>query len=66
MARHLTTNLQIDAYISKVIVDANHHAPGVAAVIMPLSTEVRSRLNLNIDKIEVFERKGNLARCHAG
>lgn len=62
MARALTTNPQIDAFITKVIGEANHHAPNVAAIIMPLSIAVRARVNLNVDKVEVYERNGQLAR----
>lgn len=62
MARHLRTNIEIDNFITKVIAEANHHAPNVAAIIMPLSSAVRARLNLAVDKVEVYERSGNLAR----
>ncbi len=62
MARQLTTNRQIDAFINKVIVEANHHSPGVAQIIMPLSQAVRGRLNLAQDRVEVYERLGQLAR----
>ena len=59
MARRLTTNRQIDAFIRKVIGDANHHAPSVSQVIMPLSQAVRAILNLAQDRVEVIERLGN-------
>ena len=62
MARHLRTNIEIDNFITKVIAEANHHAPNVGAIIMPLSSAVRARLNLAVDKVEVYERNGNLAR----
>jgi hypothetical protein len=62
MARNLKTNKQIDDFISKVLVDANHHAPQVVSVIQSLSDEVRSRLTLGVDKIEVYERNGKIAR----
>lgn len=62
MARRLRTNREIDAFVSKVIREANHHAQGVASVIMPLSTAVRSRLSLGPDIVEVYERNGELAR----
>lgn len=62
MARRLRTNIEIDNFITKVITEANHHAPNVAGVIMPLSMAVRERLNLAVDKVEVYERNGNLAR----
>ena len=62
MARHLRTNTEIDNFITKVIQDANHHAPNVAAVVTPLSNAVRARINLAIDKIAVYERNGNIAR----
>ena len=62
MARRLTTNRQIDAFIRKVIGDANHHAPSVSQVIMPLSQAVRAILNLAQDRVEVIERLGNLGR----
>jgi hypothetical protein len=62
MARQLKTNVEIDDFITKVIREANHHAPNVAAVITPLSNAVRARLNLALDKVEVYERKGQLAR----
>lgn len=62
MARRLRTNGDIDKFISKVIGEANHHAPNVAAAITPLSNAVRARLNLTIDKVEVYERNGQLTR----
>jgi hypothetical protein len=62
MARKLTTNQQIDAFIAKVIAEAHHHGGKVEHVIQPLSDEVRQRLSLGIDKVEVYERNGNLAR----
>jgi hypothetical protein len=62
MARKLTTNQEIDAFISKVLGEAHHHGGNVERVIQPLSDEVRTRLNLTIDKVEVYERNGNLAR----
>ncbi|AKI03193.1 hypothetical protein IMCC20628_04523 [Hoeflea sp. IMCC20628] len=62
MARRLTTDSQIDQFISRVIGEANHHAPQVVTVIKPLSDAVRRRLNLLIDRVEVYERNGKLAR----
>lgn len=62
MARQLTSNADIDSFISRVILEANHHALGVAQVIKPLSDEVRQRLRLSVDKVEVYEREGKLAR----
>ena len=62
MARKLKTDRQIDAFIEKVIDEAKHHALNVHKVILPLSEEVRERLDLKSDKVEVFERNGNLAR----
>ncbi|OOY11635.1 hypothetical protein BMG00_11040 [Thioclava marina] len=62
MARKLTTNQEIDAFIAKVIGEARHHGGNVEHVIQPLSDEVRQRLNLKFDKVEVYERNGNLAR----
>lgn len=62
MARNLPTDADIDAFIAKVIVEALHHAPWVAQVIQPLSDEVRKRLVLGPDTVEVYERNGNLAR----
>ena len=62
MARRLTTDREVDAFIHKVINDANHHAAEVTEIIMPLSQAVRKRLNLSQDKVEVFERNGNIGR----
>lgn len=62
MARILQTDAEIDAFISKVIGEANHHGANVNAIIQPLSDEVRQRLNLGSDKVEVYERNGKLAR----
>jgi len=62
MARRLTTNNQINTFINRVIGEANHHAPGVAQVILPLSQAVRARLNLAQDRVEVYERLGQMAR----
>ena len=62
MARQLTTDPQIDAFIQKVIVEAGHHAVAVQQVIFPLSQAVRSRLTLGIDKVEVYEKNGQIAR----
>lgn len=62
MAKRLTTDIQIDDFISKIIVEAQHHAPQVANIIRPLSDAVRGRLNLLQDRVEVFERNGSLAR----
>ena len=63
MARRLTTNNQIDAFINKVIGDADHHAPEVAQIILPLSQAVRARLNLAQDRVEVYERLGQMGRA---
>jgi hypothetical protein len=62
MARHLATNIQIDDFIEKVIEAAECHAHSVAHVIEPLSQAVRGRLNLAVDRVEVYERNGKLAR----
>jgi integron cassette protein len=63
MARKLTTDHEIDAFILRVIGEAQRpHGRGVCHVIQPLSDEVRKRLNLKIDMVEVYERNGNLAR----
>ena len=62
MARRLHTNVEIDNFISRVIAEAAHHAGNVQSVIQPLSDEVRLRINLARDKVEVYERNGNLAR----
>lgn len=62
MARRLHTDAEIDTFIAKVIGEANHHGAKVNAVIVPLSDEVRKRLNLTLDKVEVYERNGQLAR----
>jgi hypothetical protein len=62
MARNLPTDADIDAFIAKVILEAQHHAPWVAQIIQPLSDEVRRRLVLGPDTVEVYERNGNLAR----
>ena len=62
MARRLTTNAQIDGFIATVITAAQHHASNVETVIQPLSDEVRRRLNLAVDKVEVYQRLGHIAR----
>ncbi len=62
MARQLTTNPQIDKFIAQVICQATHHAPHVVSAISLLEVEVRKRLVLGVDKIEVYERNGVLAR----
>jgi hypothetical protein len=62
MARRLKTDADIDAFVAKVISEAEHHASDVDEVIQPLSDEVRKRLNLALDKVAVYERKGELAR----
>ena len=62
MARHLTTNRQIDAYLRLVIHAATHHAPKVASVIPDLAHEVRARVTLGVDDVSVYERLGNLGR----
>jgi hypothetical protein len=62
MARRLTTNRQIDAYLRLVTHAATHHAPSVATVIPDLAHEVRGRLTLGVDDVSVYERLGNLGR----
>jgi hypothetical protein len=62
MARRLHTNKEIDDFIDQVIDAAMHHAARVAHIIEPLSKAVRSRLNLSVDRVEVYERNGKLAR----
>ncbi|MCZ4296638.1 hypothetical protein [Henriciella marina] len=62
MARRLKTDNEIDAFIEKVTTEANHHALNVNRVIQPLSEEVRERLDLKSDKVEVYEREGRIAR----
>jgi len=62
MARRLRTDLQIDTFIDRVINEAIHHAPNVAMIIQPLSDAVRRRIDLSIDRVEVYERNGRLAR----
>jgi len=63
MARRLRTDAQIDNFIRNVTRQAEHHAPRVATIIVPLSDVVRERLDLSIDRIEVYERNGRLARA---
>jgi hypothetical protein len=64
MARRLTTNAQIDAFIAKVQTEAMHHAPWVAHVIQPLADAVRARLRLGAKghDVSVYERNGQIAR----
>ncbi len=62
MARRLRTNPQIDSFIQAVLGQAMHHGGNVAHVILPLSNAVRARLNLQVDRVDVYERNGNLAR----
>jgi hypothetical protein len=62
MARNLKTDKQIDDFVAKVLVEANHHAPQVESVIQSLSDAVRSRVTLGVDRIEVYERNGKIAR----
>ncbi len=62
MARKITTDVEIDNFILKVIKEAHHHAGGVERIIKPLSDAVRNRMNLKVDTIEVYERNGQLAR----
>lgn len=62
MARRLRTNNQIDAFISRIINEANHHSPEVAQIILPLSQAVRAKLILAQDRVEIYERLGRLAR----
>jgi len=46
----------------RVLGEAQDHGGKVLNVIQPLSDEVRKRINLNTDKVEVYERNGNMAR----
>jgi hypothetical protein len=62
MAISLTTLPQINAYVAKVISEAQHHAAPVAAVIPPLAAAVIARLNLAIDDVSIYQRNGKLAR----
>lgn len=62
MARSLTTDIEIDAFIDKVINEAAHHAPAVELIIFPLSQAVRSKLNLAQDRVDIYERLGQMAR----
>ncbi|WP_412550729.1 hypothetical protein [Shimia sp. MIT910701] len=62
MARQLNTDPEIDAFVVKVIGEAQHHGAAVANIIQPLADEVRKRLVLGRDSVEVYERNGNLAR----
>jgi hypothetical protein len=62
VARKLTNDREIDGFISKVIHEANHHAPSVNAIIKPLSDAVRARLVLGSDTVSVYERNNQLAR----
>ena len=62
MAKNLKTNKQIDEFIVKVSADASHHAPQVENIIQLLEKEVRAKLTLGPDKIEVYERNGKIAR----
>jgi len=64
MARQLTTDRQIDAFIAKVCQEAAHHAPLVDQVIKPLSDAVRARLALGSSghDVSVYERNGQTAR----
>ncbi|MBY3544806.1 hypothetical protein HFN69_22060 [Rhizobium laguerreae] len=56
-----STDKDSDNFIAKVVANANHHAPNVAAVITSLSNAARARLNLAIDQVEVYERTANLS-----
>ncbi len=62
MARNLKTIEEISRFIEKVQGEAKHHAPKVLDVIQPLSDAVVKKLQLGVDKFEVFERNGKLAR----
>lgn len=62
MARQLTNNYEIDNFIKHVIAQAQHHAPDVVSVISLLEIEIRKRLILGVDKLEVYERNGVIAR----
>jgi uncharacterized protein RhaS with RHS repeats len=62
LARQLTTNRQIDAYLRLVNHAAAHHAPTVASVIPDLAHEVRARVTLGVDDVSVYERLGNIGR----
>lgn len=62
MARRLETDAEIDDFMDKVKGEAEHHAGAVQDVIQPLSDAVRQRIDLTRDKVEVYERNGNLAR----
>ena len=62
MARRLNTERQIDRYIDNIANEARHHAQAVQDAIWPLAKAVRLKLNLGTDKIEIYERNGNLAR----
>lgn len=62
MATRLTSNSQINSYVATVLQAARHHAPHVAVVIPKLAKEVKAILNWNTDKVEIYTRKGNMAR----
>lgn len=63
MARRLRSDNEIDVYVARVIAQANHHATNVNQIVLPLSQSVRTRINLTMDKVEVFERMGHLGRA---
>lgn len=62
MARRLNNLNQLNAYIGSVIIAANHHATTVNTVIPTLKRDVLARFNWASDKIEVYERGGQIAR----
>lgn len=62
MARRINSLGQLNAYIGNIISAANHHAPNVNLVIPTLQQDVLARFNWVSDKIEVYERGGQIAR----
>lgn len=62
MARQLETDEEIDKFIMDIRRAAEHHGPNVHSIIQLLSDEVRERLDLKRDTVEVYERNGKLAR----
>ncbi|MEN2991510.1 hypothetical protein WG926_24575 [Tistrella sp. BH-R2-4] len=63
MAIRLTTDADIDAFIVRIIDDANHHGRTVNMIIQPLSDEVRKYLDLRYDTVYVYTREGNMGRA---
>ncbi len=62
MARRLHNETETDVFFVKVAIQANHHAAQILGGLVSIYEEMLKKIDFSKDTVEIFERRGNLAR----